>query len=204
MRNTRPLSERITLSQNAINAILPQLNSATGEFNGIGYWQSGNVWSAMANHDKSAGTKTFSASVVANLRKVFTLRANYDQFGVSATLAEITKDSKYTNAAIASANWIKAHNLNNNIVLDSVNGHDCSRSPSTWLFTYNSGKFVEGLSILADVTGDSQWKTLMVNIVATSVKSSNWEGSDGIITEGASTATNNDGVGFKGSYPILS
>ncbi|KAG6841184.1 hypothetical protein C0991_000981 [Blastosporella zonata] len=118
---------------------------------------------------------------------------------VSANLADITKDSKYTNAAIASANWIKAHNLNNGIVLDTVNGHDCSRSPSTWLFTYNTGKYIEGLSVLADVTGDSQWRTLMVNTVAASVKSSAWEGSDGIITEGASTTSNNDGVGFKGS-----
>lgn len=32
--NTRPLSERISISQDAINAILPQLNAATGEFNG--------------------------------------------------------------------------------------------------------------------------------------------------------------------------
>lgn len=32
--NTRPLSERISIAQNAINSILPQLNSATGEFNG--------------------------------------------------------------------------------------------------------------------------------------------------------------------------
>ncbi|KAG6839659.1 hypothetical protein C0991_000430 [Blastosporella zonata] len=38
----------------------------------------------------------------------------------------------------------------------------------------------------------------MVNTVAASVKSSTWEGSDGIITEGASTTSNNDGVGFKG------
>jgi hypothetical protein len=131
-------------------------------------------------------------------------------------LAEITKDAKYKNAAILSANWIKAHNMNGNIVLDSVNGHDCSRSPSTWLFTYNSGKFIEGLSVLADVTGDAQWRTLwdsvlapkrfaalclvrMVNIVAAAVKSSAWQGSDGIITEGVSTTSNNDGVGFKGS-----
>ncbi|KAG6867345.1 hypothetical protein C0993_004153 [Termitomyces sp. T159_Od127] len=80
---------------------------------------------------------------------------------VSAILAEITNDVQYTNAAIASANWIKSLNINaDNIVLDTVNGHDCTRSASNWLFTYNSGKFIEGLSVLADVTSDSQWNTL--------------------------------------------
>ena len=79
----------------------------------------------------------------------------------SALLAEITGDSKYTKAAILSAQWIKAHNINaNGIVLDSVNGHDCSRSPSNWLFTYNSGKFIEGLSVLATVAKDPQWNSL--------------------------------------------
>jgi predicted alpha-1,6-mannanase (GH76 family) len=79
---------------------------------------------------------------------------------LSAFLAEITKDNKYTNAAILSANWIKAHTVNNGIVLDTVYAHDCSRSPSSWIFTYNSGKFVEGLSVLADVTGDAQWRNV--------------------------------------------
>lgn len=32
--NSRPLSQRISIAQNAINTILPQLNSAIGEFNG--------------------------------------------------------------------------------------------------------------------------------------------------------------------------
>lgn len=48
---------------------------------GIGYWQSGNVWSAMANQDRFAGTTTNKAQVVSNLNAVFKLRANYDEFG---------------------------------------------------------------------------------------------------------------------------
>ncbi|KXN83969.1 Mannan endo-1,6-alpha-mannosidase DCW1 [Leucoagaricus sp. SymC.cos] len=291
--NNRTLGERVSIAQNGINAILPQLNSDIGEFNGIGYWQSGNVWTAMANQDRFAGTTTNQAHVVNNLNKVFSLRTNYDQFGyfnddalwwaqaaiegyraykdnnllshavatwnhvsnyvitqaqanagsnpnknfqlsgqcegstmaggvfwrpttddqsvnsittglyisTSALLAEITGDSKYMNAAILSAQWIQNHNLNsNNIVLDTVNGHDCSRSPASWLFTYNSGKFLEGLSVLADVTGDSQWRSLMVTIAAAAMKNAPWQGSDGIITEGASPSSNNDGVGFKAIF----
>lgn len=57
---------------------------------------------------------------------------------------------------------MKAHNLKDNAVLDTVNAHDCSRSPANWIFTYNAGKFIEGLSVLADVTGDAQWRTLYV------------------------------------------
>ncbi|KAJ8094892.1 hypothetical protein PM082_010107 [Marasmius tenuissimus] len=120
---------------------------------------------------------------------------------LSAYLAEITKDSKYTNAALLSAQWIKAHNINsNNIVLDTVNGHDCSRSPANWLFTYNSGKYVEGLSVLATVTGDAQWTSLYTVISNAAMKTNAWGGSDGIITEGASRNENNDGVGFKAVF----
>lgn len=120
---------------------------------------------------------------------------------LSAFLAQITGDTKYKEAAILSATWMKNLQVNaNNIVLDSVNGHDCSRSPDTWLFTYNSGKYIEGLSILSAVTGDSSWTDLMITILAAAVKSSAWQGSDGIITEGASPDSNNDGVGFKGMY----
>lgn len=38
----------------------------------------------------------------------------------------------------------------------------------------------------------------MVTTIAAAVKSTDWQGSDGIITEGADTTENNDGVGFKG------
>lgn len=38
----------------------------------------------------------------------------------------------------------------------------------------------------------------MTLVVANATKSSAWEGRDGIITEGSSTESDNDGVGFKG------
>ncbi|KAF5360085.1 hypothetical protein D9758_007579 [Tetrapyrgos nigripes] len=284
--NSRGFDERVTIARNAIDAIVPQLDSSTAEFNGIGYWQSGNVFSAMANFDHLAHSNVYQGTVTNNLNTAFSLHANYDKFqwwatsafyafraygdsnllshavatwnhvsqfvvsaadatsgsipqksftlagtcdgitmagGVfwrptsddqsinsvttglyltlSAFLAEATGDSKYTNAAILSAQWIKNHNINtNNLVLDTVNGHDCSRSPADWLFTYNNGKYLEGLSVLADVTGDNSWRTLMVNIAAAAMKSAPWQGSDGIITEGASPNSNNDGVGFKAIF----
>jgi hypothetical protein len=38
----------------------------------------------------------------------------------------------------------------------------------------------------------------MVDILATAVKSSTWQGADGIITEGSDNSQDNDNVGFKG------
>ncbi|PPR05323.1 hypothetical protein CVT24_008042 [Panaeolus cyanescens] len=264
---------------------MPQLGNV-GEFNGIGYWQSGNVWSALAIRDQLTGSQTNKAQVVNNLKLVFKLRKNYDQFGwwataalyahkayndiellnnaiatwesvsqfvvspsdaqqnkhplknfalagtcdgvtmaggvfwrptsddtainsittglyftLSAYLAEVTKQSKYTDAAILSAKWIILHNLNDkNIVLDTVSGSNCQRSPSNWIFTYNSGKFIEGLSVLTDVTGDKQWETQMINTLAAAVKNTAWQGTDGIITEGSDNSTNNDGIGFKAVF----
>lgn len=83
-------------------------------------------------------------------------------FSLSAYLAEATGDSKYTTAAILSANWIKNHRYQTStqLVLDSINAVDCSVSADDFTFTYNSGKFVEGLAVLATVTKDQQWTTL--------------------------------------------
>ncbi|KAF8604641.1 endo-1,6-alpha-mannosidase [Ceratobasidium sp. AG-I] len=123
---------------------------------------------------------------------------------LSAYLAEATGDSKYTAAAILSANWIKNHRYqtSTHLVLDSLNAVDCSTSADSFTFTYNSGKFVEGLAVLADVTKDQQWTTLMTETVAAAVKSTKWQGSDGIITEGqdGDLNTNNDGRIFKAVF----
>ncbi|EPQ56699.1 endo-1,6-alpha-mannosidase [Gloeophyllum trabeum ATCC 11539] len=293
--NSRSSSDRVTIAQNAINVILGQLDSSDAQFNGIGWWQSGNVWSVLANQDHITSTTTNKNNVVNALNTGWSLFANYDQYhtttthcggpqprttrtgltetpiccnmllirgttsqyytddvgnsqitdaeassgsipgksfsiegscngatmsggvfwrptsddqginsittGLGAYLADATGDSKYANAASAAATWIRSHNINSdNIVLDTVNGHDCSTSPSSWLFTYNSGKYIEGLSVLADVTGDSSWRDLAVNIIAAATHTSAWQGSNGVITEGASPDSNNDGVGFKAVF----
>ncbi|KAI0676443.1 endo-1,6-alpha-mannosidase [Trametes maxima] len=285
--DSRSKAEHISIAQAGIDQLTPQLDASTAQFNGIGYWQAGNVISAMANQDHFAGTTTNKATVLNTLNTAFSKYQNFDQFGfnddalwwataayyafraygdtnalnqaiatwqhvsqfsivdggrvsgksfsvpatcngitmtgavfwrptaddqgvnsittglfltLSAFLATTSSDAKYKNAAIASANWIKNQNMNSaGLVLDSVNGHDCSR-PNDWLFTYNNGKYIEGLAVLADVTGDQQWYSLLANLVNNAVKTNTWEGSDGIITEGASPNENNDGVGFKAVF----
>ncbi|KAH7877292.1 endo-1,6-alpha-mannosidase [Lentinula edodes] len=121
--------------------------------------------------------------------------------GLSAYLTETTGDSTYTAAATLSAQWIQNLQISSSgIVLDSVSSADCTLTATSWLFTYNSGKYIEGSSVLKDVTGAAIWKSLMTNITAAAVKSPVWQGSNGIITEGASKTLDNDGVGFKAIF----
>ncbi|KAJ3545383.1 hypothetical protein NMY22_g2460 [Coprinellus aureogranulatus] len=120
---------------------------------------------------------------------------------LSAYLAKTTRDSKYTNAAIAASNWMRNANTNsNNIILDTIHARDCSRSPADWLFTYNSGKYIEGTSVLASVTGDSSWMMKTIQVAAAAMKNGPWQGSNGVITEGASPNSANDGVYFKSAF----
>ncbi|KAI5887395.1 uncharacterized protein SCHCODRAFT_02516065 [Schizophyllum commune H4-8] len=222
--NNRTQAEIIGISQGAIAYMFPQLNSAKAEFNGIGYWQSGNVWASMANHDYRAGSSAYASQVIPGLNTAFSLYVNYDQWGynddamwwataayygyraygdqglldhaiktwehvstyvitqdvanagriatkkssfrgtcegktmaggvfwrandddlginsittglyltLSAYLAEATGDSKYTNAAILSANWIKTLNMRDDyIALDGIGAGDCGRSSAGW------------------------------------------------------------------------
>ncbi|TFK39567.1 glycosyl hydrolase family 76-domain-containing protein [Crucibulum laeve] len=242
--NTRLLAERIKVSQDAIDNILPQLNVATGEFNSrrwaqaaisayrayedfdllvhaIATWNhvtefviTGAQVNAKTNPRKNfpiadscegatmaGGVFWISNRTTSDEQSINSITTGFIDASTFALLAEIIRDAKYKNAAILSAQWIKAHNINSNkIILDSVNSHDCSRSPSTWIFTYNSGKYIEGLSVVSDITGDAQWRGSMLEIIAAAVKSTKWQGADGIITEGASPNDNNDGVGFKSIY----
>ncbi|KAJ4482568.1 endo-1,6-alpha-mannosidase [Lentinula aciculospora] len=296
--NSRLFAERVSIAKSAIDTILPQLDTSTAQFNGIGYWQSANVFASMANFDHLANSTTYKDQVIDGLTTAWKLYTNFDlnlvsssisrnivyrwwataayyahrAYGdvtmlsmavttwkhvsnyvvtaadaasgtqpnkdfkivstcygetmaggvfwrptsddtginsittglyttLSAFLAETTGNATYTNAAILSAKWIQNLQISDSgIILDGVSSEDCTRTAASWLFTYNSGKYLEGLSVLKDVTGAAIWKTLMTNITAAAVKSPVWQGSNGIITEGASKTSNNDGVGFKAIF----
>jgi hypothetical protein len=73
---------------------------------------------------------------------------------------EQTKDQKFTAARAASANWFMrlAVDPTSGIILDGLSGTNCDRGPPSFKFPCNSGKFIEGLRVLADVTDDDQWR----------------------------------------------
>ncbi|PBK86144.1 hypothetical protein ARMGADRAFT_941034, partial [Armillaria gallica] len=83
---------------------------------------------------------------------------------LSALLAEATSNQTYLDAAIESANFIQSHLLNpSNIVLDSVSSMSKeSCLVDSAMYSYNSGIFIEGLVILADITHNTSTEALYV------------------------------------------
>lgn len=79
---------------------------------------------------------------------------------LSAYLYEATNQDQYHNAATLSAEFIKAHLYNGAIIIDSIALSDCAVVAEA--VTYNSGFFIDGLSVYANYTNNSDWSTLCV------------------------------------------
>ncbi|KAK0229435.1 hypothetical protein EDD85DRAFT_1026459 [Armillaria nabsnona] len=104
--------------------------------------------------------------------------------GVSALLAEATSNKTYLNAAIESASFIQSHLLNPSyIVLDNLSSQSNeSCSVSSMAFSSDdSGIFIEGLSILADITRNTSTETLLRSTTVAVATDTLWQGLDGII-----------------------
>ena len=87
------------------------------------------------------------------------------------------------------------------VVYDTIHGSTCATQ--NWVFTYNNGKYIEGLAVLYTATGDSSYLDAATTTAVAAIKSTpNWQGTDGIITEGQGTpySSNDDGRGFKAVY----
>ncbi|PBK86042.1 hypothetical protein ARMGADRAFT_1169270 [Armillaria gallica] len=102
---------------------------------------------------------------------------------VSALLAEATSNRTYLDAAIESANFIQSHLLDpSNIVLDSVflySNKSCSVDSA--VYSYNSGIFIEGLVILADIMHNTSTEALLRSTIVAVATNTLWQGLDGII-----------------------
>ncbi|PBK61081.1 hypothetical protein ARMSODRAFT_1025983 [Armillaria solidipes] len=113
---------------------------------------------------------------VASLASVFFLT-------LSALLAEATSHQMYLDAAIDSANVIQSHLLNpSNIVLDpvlSMSNESCSVDST--VYSYNSGIFIEGLVVLADITRNASTEVLLRSTIVAVATDTLWQGLDGII-----------------------
>jgi hypothetical protein len=119
----------------------------------------------------------------------------------SAQLYDLTGESKYLNAANNARSYIQNHLINSKgLVQDGMNIQSCAITD--WVFTYNQGKYIEALAMLYGKTGNTGYLDEATNIAAISMKSSGFQGSDGIITEGQATPynQNDDGRNFKGIY----
>ncbi|KAK0216393.1 hypothetical protein IW262DRAFT_1510957 [Armillaria fumosa] len=102
---------------------------------------------------------------------------------ISALLAEATSNQTYLDAAIGSANFIQSYLLSpSNIVLDSVSSiSNESCSVDSTVYSYNSGIFIEGLVVLADITRNAFTRTLLRSSIVAVATDTLWQGLDGIV-----------------------
>ncbi|EJD35990.1 Six-hairpin glycosidase [Auricularia subglabra TFB-10046 SS5] len=122
---------------------------------------------------------------------------------LSAYLAEATGEKKYVNAAKKSYGFITTHlwKANPGIPTDGMSIVTCK--PNNWIFSYNSGKFVEGAVILSKVAKDDKYKQqALKTIVAAVTKVNNWQDKQGRITEGqdGDPTKGGDGRQFKSIF----
>ncbi|KAK0237368.1 hypothetical protein EDD85DRAFT_1008527 [Armillaria nabsnona] len=102
---------------------------------------------------------------------------------LSALLAEATSNETYLDAAIESANIIQVHLLDpSNIVLDSLSSMlNESYSVDSTVYSYNSGIFIEGLVVLADIAHNTSTEALLHSTIVAIATDTLWQGLDGII-----------------------
>ncbi|KAK0213933.1 hypothetical protein IW262DRAFT_1466494 [Armillaria fumosa] len=102
---------------------------------------------------------------------------------VSALLAEATGNKTYLDAAVSSATFIQSHLSNaKHVVQDNISARksdSCSASSAT--SPYNSGLFIEGLTILDSISENATTQTLLRDTVAAAVSNNAWQSDDGII-----------------------
>jgi hypothetical protein len=108
---------------------------------------------------------------------------------LSAYLGEETGEQKYIDAAKAAYGFITAHLMQEspNVPIDTLKMNDCTTN--NWVFTYNSGKFVEGTTVLVNKLSDGDekdaMKTQLFRTIEDMVKhTDNWQNAQGHITEG--------------------
>ena len=108
----------------------------------------------------------------------------------------------YVNAADLAFNFI-VNQLqdSNSLSLDTLNMQTCG--VTSWYFTYNQGKFVEGAIVLYSQSAQQKYLDRGLATTVAAVKtSSNWQGANGLITEGqgGDVSKNDDGREFKGAF----
>ncbi|KAJ3477101.1 hypothetical protein NLI96_g10697 [Meripilus lineatus] len=101
---------------------------------------------------------------------------------LSSYLFEATLEMEYRDAAELSAEFIKSQLFDGNIIKDGIDLSNCLHSKIT--LTYNSGYYIEGLAVYANVTNSPEWSHFLHHLINSSIKYSHWTGDNGIINEG--------------------
>ncbi|KAG8911714.1 hypothetical protein FRC02_006451 [Tulasnella sp. 418] len=104
---------------------------------------------------------------------------------LSSYLAESTNDPSVLNYATASATCIKANMLDARTGLVKDFHIDAMNGQLKWggnLSCMLTGIFIEGLSVLATVSGDYTWRSLAITTAESAMKSNDWHGTDGVLS----------------------
>ncbi|KAG8959110.1 hypothetical protein FRC03_008450 [Tulasnella sp. 419] len=122
---------------------------------------------------------------------------------LSAYLAESTGDDKFKEKALLTANCIKSHIIDaeTNLVKDCIiNGLTCETESST-LSCHLTGMFLRGLAILATITDDTTWTTLLLEVAKASMQYPDWH-DNGILIAGieGEASENNDQKCLRGCH----
>ncbi|KAK0445664.1 uncharacterized protein EV420DRAFT_1648380 [Desarmillaria tabescens] len=107
---------------------------------------------------------------------------NSASFFVSALLAEATSNQTYLDAAIKLANFIQMHLLDSSNIIAMSSQLNESCSVDLTACPYNSGIFIEGLVVLADITHNASTKALLSSTISNVTTYPQWQGLDGVIT----------------------
>ncbi|KAJ3477100.1 hypothetical protein NLI96_g10698 [Meripilus lineatus] len=106
---------------------------------------------------------------------------------LSARLYETTNDTKYAKAADLSIQFISSHMYDGKIIWDTIFLEDCKHA--SLVASYNSGLFIEGLSIHAKMTQDPALNSMLHTVLWSVVNNALWTSQNGIMTEGTLLTT---------------
>ncbi|KAK0216387.1 hypothetical protein IW262DRAFT_214172 [Armillaria fumosa] len=103
---------------------------------------------------------------------------------VSALLAEATSNQTYLDAAIESASFIQSHLLDPSNTVMAFMSSKLNENCSVYTTAYSpdTGIFLEGLVILADITRNASTQALLHSIIVAVITDTSWQGSDGILS----------------------
>ncbi|KAG8923099.1 hypothetical protein FRC02_011348 [Tulasnella sp. 418] len=107
---------------------------------------------------------------------------------LSSYLAEFTKDPEFLKYAIPSATCIKANMLDSHTTLVSdwvIDAFTATFIEEGGVSCALTGICIEGLSILASVTGDDTWRSLALSMAESAMQSKAWHGRNGVLSIGS-------------------
>ncbi|KAJ3490789.1 hypothetical protein NLI96_g1197 [Meripilus lineatus] len=188
------VSSRRAIAKSVIDSVLPHFNATSGLIDSAAtilyliiaesIWDTVNAY-FVTPEDASAGEHPLKDKQIASTCNGATtagavfFSADKTSTGVngetvcafmalSAYLYEATNQDQYHNAATLSAEFIKAHLYNGAIIIDSIALSDCAVVAEA--VTYNSGFFIDGLSVYANYTNNSDWSTFLGDLITSTDK----------------------------------